>query len=192
MSVNLDPYIDRIQNQKDIFRKATTMHFLMKEENMIGRDIARMLNVSPAYVSNHIRLLKLPELVRDGYYSKVVTPTHLFILSRLHNEEDMRQVYEEILAKDLSTAELEDRVREKLHSIKTEGKYASSAVHKDILRFIQDIDPEATVRIVQTRIKTRIIIERKGKVLETSRFLRALAKLRKKDTPKQKETLHII
>jgi ParB family transcriptional regulator, chromosome partitioning protein len=173
MSVNLDEYIQRVQLEEDIFSKARLLEFLVRKKGFKINLIAQYLELSSSYVCNLLRILKLPELIRDGYYSKVVTMTHLCILARLHNETDMISLYEEILSKNLSTYQLEERVRTILHHIDTTGDQVDDTVKEAIERALHEKYAGVNVRIVQTRIKAKISIELKGNLHETSHFLEA-------------------
>lgn len=174
MSVNFEEYIERIQNEKDIFAKATYSRFLTHDKGIAVKAVADALELSPSYICNLLRLLKLPELIRDGYYTKLVTPTHLYVISRLNSHDDMIDVYEQVLAKNVSTSELEAIVREKLHGIATEGEHLDKETLTSFEKALKSVDPEATVKIVQTRIKGKIIFEKKGNLHDSSEFITKL------------------
>lgn len=171
MSVNLDEYIQRIQLEEDIFSKARLLEFLVHKKGFKIKLIAQYLELSSSYICNLLRLLKLPELIRDGYYSHMVTMTHLCVLARLHNEKDMIAVYEETLSKSLSTYQLEERVRQILHNIDTTGNQADSTVKEGIINSLQEKYTGLQVKVVQTRIKTKVILELKGNLEQTTSFL---------------------
>lgn len=176
MSVNFDEYINRIQNEKDIFAKATYVKFLTQDKGYSIKSLADALELSPSYICNLLRLLRLPELIRDGYYTQLVTPTHLYVISRLHSHEDMIQVYEQVLAQSISTSELEALVRKKLHGIATEGDHVDNETLQSLENALKSFDPDAHVKIVQTRIKGKIIFEKKGTLTDTSEFITNLTK----------------
>lgn len=171
MSVNLDEYIQRIQLEEDIFSKARLLEFLVYKKGFKIKLIAQYLELSSSYVCNLLRLLKLPELIRDGYYSKMVSMTHLCVLARLQSEKDMIAVYEETLSKNLSTYQLEERVRLNLHNIDTKGEQADKAVTDTIVSKLQETFSDVQVKVVQTRIKAKIILELKGNLEQTTAFL---------------------
>lgn len=175
MSVNLEDYILRIKNEPDIFNKALLLQHLSKEKRYKIKTLAKHLQVSSSYVCNLLRILKLPEMVRDGYYGKLVTPTHLFVLSRLHDHKDMIEVYEEILSHAYSTTELEARIREKLHGVDTKGRHASPDVTEALIEKYKGIDDRITTKVVQTRVKAKVIIEVKDNLEETTKILELLS-----------------
>lgn len=172
MSVNLDEYIQRIQLEDDLFSKARLLEFLVRKKGYSIKSIAQYLGLSSSYICNLLRILKTPELIRDGYYAELISMTHLSVLSRLNNEADMVAVYEEILAQNLSTTDLEEKVRDILHGIKTEGEFLDDDTRQQIKQKFESIDERINAKIVQTRIKAKIILEVKGNLTETSDILR--------------------
>jgi ParB family chromosome partitioning protein len=175
MPVNLDEYIQRIQLEEDLFSKAHLLEFLVRKKGYSIKQIAQYLGLSSSYICNLLRMLKLPELIRDGYYAKLISMTHLSVLSRLSDEKDMVKVYEEILSHDLSTLELEERVREILHNIQTDGEHIDAKLKEQIIARIHDIDPDIQAKVIQTRIKAKIILELKGSLAQTSKILKKVS-----------------
>lgn len=171
-------YIDKIKSESNPFSQAKLIKFLIHEKGLRLKDISLKLEKKEAYVCHLLRLLKLPEIVIDGYYSSLLSLSHLFIISRLHATELMAEVYEMVLAKSLTVSQTEEVVREKLYGIKTDGDYLTSGV-VDSLRpdnFIGEI------RVLQSRIKSKIIIEIKGSLKDTApRIKKILGKLKEVD-----------
>ena len=78
--------------------------------------------------------------------------------------------------KNLNVASTERRIREILYLIDSSGKYLSkerlSAIQS---RIASSVQYSATVRIVQTRIKTKIMIDVPGNLETTSKFIETFA-----------------
>lgn len=171
MDLDLSSYIHRIQQEDDIFTKAKLLHVLTDEYKVPIKDIAQYLKLSSSYVCNLLRILRLPDLVRDGYYSGLVSPTHLFIISRLHDERDVIDVYEEILQQSLTTNLLEEKVRERLYNITSEGEHLSDDLKHSLRESLQVIDPKIVVKVIQSRIRAKVVIELPGGLTDTTRVL---------------------
>ena len=77
------------KEEKDLFKKVKSLTALRKEKNISLIEISKNVGLSPSYLSHMIRLNKLPELILDGYYSNLISVTHLYIISRLKNIKDM-------------------------------------------------------------------------------------------------------
>lgn len=181
MDVDLDAYISRIQREDDIFAKGQLFHILIDEYNVPIKEIARQLKLSSSYVCNIIRIMKLPDLVRDGYYSGLVSPTHLFIIARLKNEKDIIDLYDMVLQQNLSTSALEELVRSTLYNISSDGEHISESTKSNFREALEKINPHLRVKIIQSRIRAKIVIEMDGGLKETSPILEKIASQLKND-----------
>ncbi len=175
MDLDLSSYIRRIQQEDDVFIKATLLRILTGEYGVSIKSIAQQLKLSPSYVCNVLRILKLPDLVRDGYYSGLVSPTHLFIISRLHKEKDVIEVYEEILQQNLTTNVLEEKVRERLYNIESDGEHISERVKNSLVDSLHTIDPALKVKVIQSRIRAKVVIELSGGLKHSTLVLEKIA-----------------
>ena len=123
MPESIDLIIDKIKTEKDIFVKAKLIFSLRRDKNVKVMDIASKLGINSSYVCHINRLNKLPDIVVDGYYSKLVSISHLFLISRLQDKQKMVDIYEKILAQSLSVKDTEDAIREYLYNFKNRGHY---------------------------------------------------------------------
>lgn len=167
--------IESIQKEDNVLMKARKIDSAIKNNNLSVVKIANEIKVSSAYISRYQRLLKLPEAIQDGYMAGLVSPSHLFVISRLKTEEDMMSVYEEVLTKSLAVHQIEDIIRKKLFNVEGEGK----RVDNYTLELIQDaasgVDKKLFVKVVQTRIGVKVIFEAKGNLDKTTQILKRLA-----------------
>jgi ParB family chromosome partitioning protein len=76
-------------------------------------EIALLVGKSLPYVSNSLRLLELPEIVKDGLESNLISEGHARALLGLKNTSSLAEVYTEIIRSDKSVRETEALVREK-------------------------------------------------------------------------------
>ncbi len=175
MDADLKERFEQIKKEQDLFIKAKLILALQKDKQLPLVDVAKNIGLKPSYLSHILRLNKLPELIVDGYYSQQISISHLFIISRLKNVDDMFQVYESALADDLSALQTQDLVREKLYQVKNVGEHIPL---EEVKAFINLLTKEKiTVKVIQTRIKGKIIIEIKGELVKTSAELRRIMKL---------------
>lgn len=164
---------DEFNNEKDHFKKSNLLHKLTKEYNLKLAEISKNIDLSPSYISHIMRLKKLPDLIIDGYYSNQISITHLYIISRLLEVKDMIQIYEKVLTNNLTTLETDDLVRQKLYGVKSEGNYLLEADKNIIIEKLNNI-LSGKIKIIQTRVKSKIIIELKGSLKETSDKIKKL------------------
>lgn len=85
---------------------------LMDEFQLTQEEIAKTVGKSRSAITNTLRLLNLPEEVRDRLVEKKITPGHARALLGLETSEDQIAACEEILKRDLSVRETEELVRQ--------------------------------------------------------------------------------
>ncbi|MFH1827484.1 MAG: hypothetical protein ABH812_03595 [bacterium] len=176
MSVEIKSLYDNFKFETDHFKKAEILHILSKEKGIGFSEIGKNINLSPSYISHILRLLKLPDLIVDGYYSKLIAVTHLYIISRLSTHKEMIEVYETVLTKNLTTLETDEIVRQKLFGIKSEGQYMTNEEKQHLGdKITQIVDGKS--KIVQSRINSKLTITIKGSLKETTEKLRKLFKV---------------
>ena len=161
MEQDIVDYIEQIKRETDYFGKTKLINFLIRQKNIKVKDLAHLLGLKPSYLCHIMRLNKLSEIIMDGYYSKLISMSHLFVLSLLQTQTDIMDVYEKVLRDSLTVLQTEELVREKLHSILAGGEY----IHIDKLnKVISKIEEtyRAHTKITQTRLKTKLLIEWKG------------------------------
>ncbi|OGG19945.1 hypothetical protein A3E72_04975, partial [Candidatus Gottesmanbacteria bacterium RIFCSPHIGHO2_12_FULL_43_26] len=73
-------------------------------------EIARRIGKSPAYVSNTLRLLALPDAIKDGLISQDVTEGHARAIAGLTDTRLMVDAYKQILTDGSSVRRTEDMV----------------------------------------------------------------------------------
>jgi len=167
--------LNQITQEEDVLVKAKLIKRLMSEHSIRLYEAANYLQVKPSYLSNILRLLKLPELVKDGYYAKIISAAHLIILSRL-NDEDVVSAYEEVLANNFTTIQTQNLVREKLYKIKTKGEHISHKLKDELINTFKKIEPGLNVTIIQTQVQGKIILNLKGNKDKTKVFFEKLLK----------------
>lgn len=177
MNDDIQTRIKRIQEQEDPFSRAKLIFSLKKEKQVPLKTISAHIKLKPSYLSHILRLLKLPPLIVDGYYSKLVSISHLFILSRLHDEKQMIDLYEKILTEDLTSYQTEQLVREILYDVKNDGNRIEK---KEVDEFIKLLESEGQkVRIIQTRTRGKFILEIEGNLIKTTTELKRVMELLK-------------
>ncbi len=160
--------LEQVRKEEDYFNKAVVLHRLKTEKKVRVKDLAEKLNYKPAYICHILRLIKLPEIVRDGYYSKTISLSHLFIIARLGTHDQMLLAYEKILSNNLTALQAEALIREMLYHVDTGGKYLEKNAAADIYKSLSDLEIEYSVKIVQTRVRGRLVVELKGGLEKTT------------------------
>jgi len=157
-----------LSSDKDVFNKAKQLQLIRKDNQLKIKDIADVFQVKSSYICQLIRLNRLPEMIRDGYYGKQINISLLFIISRLRSEQDIVNAYEKILQSGLSVFQAENLVREMLFNIKSEGSQVTKVEIDQLVSYIKNVIPDATVKFRQTQIKMMLRIDLKGNLESTS------------------------
>lgn len=174
MIQDLSSLVNQIKAEKDIFQKYRLIEYLMKEKNLRITDVSNKIGYKPSYICHLIRLKKVPDVVVDGYYSKSISSSHIYVLSRLNDVKQMIDLYEKILSENFTVRQTEMAVREYLYQVKSIGKYINKENVMKLTKKIKEKYPEANVQVIQTRIKGKILIEIKGNLEASSKTIKHL------------------
>ncbi|MBI4009468.1 hypothetical protein HY357_04490 [Candidatus Roizmanbacteria bacterium] len=174
--VQVDALIKSIKDEADILQKVKRLDNVIKESDITIKEVADKLGVKSSYVCHLLRINRLPEAVIDGYYSDTISLSHLFIISRIKDRAKMLEVYEKVLAESLTVKGTEELVRDVLYGIKSRGDYITSEEKNSFIQKLRSIKKNLYLKIIQTRIKSKIELEIKGDLEQTSKILRSLLK----------------
>ncbi len=119
---NLQALIENLQRE-DLtpLEEAEGYNVLMKEHNFTQEEVAQSMGKSRPAIANALRLLKLPESIREMLREEQISAGHARALLTLENEEQMKAVAEEIIKKDLSVRQTEALCKKPV-KVKTEEK----------------------------------------------------------------------
>lgn len=162
--------------------RAQAYRRLMDEFGIGTTEIAQRVSKSPAYVSNTIRLLTLPDALKDALMSDQTTEGHARALSSLEDPVIIIEVYKEVLKKNLSVRGTEDLVRRMRarQGIGPKKSAVVSAMHilsDEIDKVENDLSAalsqmaKAKVKCVQTSKGAKIQVSIEGNPDETTPIL---------------------
>jgi len=160
---------------------------LMEEFGLTNSKIAERIGKSAAYVSNSLRLLKLPDALKDGLLSGLITEGHARALATIRDTKFMVEAYKIILREGSSVRRAEDvarRVKKKVHqpadknSPKSErplivSDFVDNLV-ADMKKILTTENCGAKVKIQRSRVQTQILIQLTGSLIETEPNLRKI------------------
>lgn len=168
--------------------RAKGLQRLMEEFGLTNADIAGRIGKSPAYVANTLRLLRLPDALKDGLLSGLVTEGHARALAAIEDPGLMVEAYKIILRESGSVRRAEDLARRmKAASGQPESKRVSPSrpiiVSEEIDRMTAqlkealtdvNVDRPTQVKLLRSRRETKIFIAFKGGLEETEDRLQKL------------------
>ena len=159
--------ISQFRITSDPFEKAKTIQAL-RSLGITFRELSQDLQMKPSYLCHFLRLLKLPDSVVDGYYANHISLSHLFIISRLHTQEQMWSMYEKILRGSLTVLHTEIAVREVLFGLKSDGTYIDRVEINEWISQMKESFLNMNVRVVQSRRRSTLSIIFDGDLRTTS------------------------
>lgn len=141
---------------------------LMEEFGLTNSEIAERVSKSPSYISNTIRLLTLPDALKDALMSTATTEGHARALSALEDPHLIIAAYKEVLKRNLSVRGTEELVRrfraqqgigpkktavtESMHIISQE----LDRVQNDLANILSQKAQKSAVKCVQTGKKAKL------------------------------------
>lgn len=132
-------------------------------------EIAERLGKSSSYVSNSLKLLNLPDAIKDGMLGKQISEGHARAISGIQDTNTMLQVYKQVLKENASVRRAEELAR------LAKSKTGQTRVFKPHTVVYQIDDKE--IEVFENKIK---------------RYLGAKAKLKLHRTAKQTKVSFII
>lgn len=163
--------------------RAQAYRRLMEEFSLTNNEIAERVSKSPSYISNTIRLLTLPDALKDALMSGATTEGHARALSALEDPHLIIAAYKEVLKRNLSvrgTEELVRRfraqqgigpkksaVRETMHIVSEQ----LDRMQNDLASILSQKAQKSTVKCVQTGQKAKLEITIDGEPNVTTPLL---------------------
>lgn len=164
--------------------RANSFERLLKEFNMANTDICVRIGKSPAYVSNTLRLLELPDALKDGLISGVITEGHARALAAIPDTQMMIEAYKVILREGGSVRRAEElarRFKKTMHKAKPSDGFNTKTVNESIDFMASEIQSSigenAQVKMRRSRIETAIHIVLKGNPEETEKQIQKIRNL---------------
>jgi ParB family chromosome partitioning protein len=152
---------------------------LIDEFGISVTEVAKRVGKSLPYISNSIRLLTLPDAIKDALAAGVITEGHVRPLISIGDPKLMLQAFKKILVEGISVRGAEEVARQ----LKSEVQQKEPHKKRDKM-YIPELDDKAlkikeargynAVRIDQSRIKAIVKIEIKGDETETSKAIEDL------------------
>jgi len=163
--------------------RAKAFQRLMEEFELNATEISQRIGKSPAYISNSLRLLTLPDALKDGLLTGLITEGHARALAAIPDPKLMVETYKIVLKDSASVRRSEDlarRVKAKIGIVPTAPK--SKIVREDIDKMRDEIEatlggaPQTKVKLTRSQRETRLIVILKGGLNQTEGRLQKIYK----------------
>lgn len=159
--------VENVQREQlNPIERALGFQRLLDEFALPVTGIAKRIGKSPAYVSNTLRLLSLPDAIKDGLISTEITEGHARAIAGLGDDKLIIDAYKTILTEGASVRRAEElarRIRE-AKSLTPRGKAGERIQSVELDTFAKDLTEKlnAQVKIHQSTISAKIQIIIKG------------------------------
>ncbi len=172
---------------------------LQKEFGLTVSEIAARIGKSVAYVSNSLRLLNLPDALKDGLLTGLISEGHARALAAIEDPGLMVEAYKIILRESGSVRRAEDLARRMKQKAQQKPKASVPISTKRVVsdeidrmeegleRVLAQLEPKSEngepaartktdVKLARTRRETRILLVFKGSLEETEERLQKVIK----------------
>lgn len=156
--------------------RAKAFERLQIEFNLSTNQIADQIGKSPPYVSNTLRLLKLPDALKDGLLSGIITEGHARALSAIEDPRAMIEAYKVVMRESASVRRAEElarRFKQQTHqpAKKSAANASTPLVSADLDRLQAELQAalgqSASVKLRQSQRQTRVLITLEGSPSQT-------------------------
>ena len=164
---------------------------LMNEFNLTTSEIAVRIGKSVAYVSNSLRLLSLPDALKDGLLSGLITEGHARALAAIDDPNLMIEAYKIVLRESGSVRRAEELARRMKAKSQQEAPRSSQHVRivsEEIDRMQEDLQKafqingdselakKTAVKLIRSQRETKVNFTFKGGLEETEETLQKIYK----------------
>lgn len=154
--------VENIQREDlNALEEAEAYRELLKKHGLTQEEISRRVGKSRPFITNVLRLLTLPEEIKEMLKNDLLTAGHARALLVLDSAEDQKRVAGEIITKNLSVRATE-KVVQKLKNFKE--KKAREKIRKFDLKIIGDSEKRLK-EIYHTDIKIKYLSSGDGKIV---------------------------
>lgn len=157
--------------------RAQAFQRLIEEFGLPLSEIAKRVGKSESYVSNTMRLMALPDAIKDGLISGAISEGHARAIAGLGDVKLMVDAYKTILSESASVRRAEDLARrlkaqyDKKPTQKVERIHSDEldAIAKDLAQSVNGL-----VKITQSKVEARLVFVIRGNLETTSITLKKI------------------
>lgn len=157
--------------------RAQSFERLIEEFGLPVSEIAKRIGKSDSYVSNTLRLLALPDAIKDGLMSGAITEGHARAIAGLGDTKLMVDAYKTILTENASVRKAEDLARRIKSDLQRKQRTRVERIHnEDLDKIAQDVAQsiEGLVKITQSKVEARLVLVIRGNLEKTSKIIKEI------------------
>lgn len=168
--------------------RANSFERLMREFGLTNLEIATRTGKSPSYVSNTLKLMELPDALKDGLISGVIAEGHARALSSIPEVQAMIEAYKIILREGGSVRRAEElarRFKKQMNKTKASDGFNTKTVNEAIDNLAKElqrvIGENSRVKMRRSRVETALSIVLRGNPEETEAQVQKIYQLLSQD-----------
>ena len=157
--------------------RAQAFQRLIEEFGLPVSEIAKRVGKSESYVSNTMRLMALPDAIKDGLISGAITEGHARAIAGLGEVKLMVDAYKTILSESASVRRAEDLARRLKAQSNIKVAHRVERIHSDELDAMAKDLAQAVnglVKITQSKVEARLVFVIRGNLETTSKTLKII------------------
>lgn len=172
--------IENLQ-RKDLnsIEKAKAFKKLKEEFGFSTKEIAERMGKSVPYVVNTVRLLSLPDALKDGLLTRLISEGHARALAGINDTRLTIEAYKQVLKENASVRRAEEiarKIKEETRRESTQVATKPTPSKKEIEELAQKIEKKLninslSVKIHQSKVMTRVEFRLRGKKEKSSRLI---------------------
>ena len=163
--------------------RAKAFQRLKEEFGVSWSETARKIGKSVAYVVNSVNLLKLPDALKDGLLSGLITEGHARALGGIEGTRLMIEGYKTVLKEKASVRRAEEIARLMRESEREEegGKKGGVFNKEEIGQLVSKVKAAflplpVDVEVIHTRVRGKVSLEFRAGSSQTRKFLKKISK----------------
>lgn len=150
---------------------------MMDEFGLGTAEISQRIGKSQSYVSNSLRLLTLPDALKDALLAGIVTEGHIRALAAIEDPNQMVEALRQILREEGSVRRAEELAREFKSKANIKPRDVEEKVHsEELVQMDKDLSEHlgAKVKTSQSMREARVTLIIKGNMEHTGGLLRKI------------------
>lgn len=170
--------VENIQRSDlNVLERAHALNRLAKDFQLSVTEIAKRIGKSAAYVSNSVRLLDLPDAIKDGLLSELITEGHARAIQSIADTKHMIEAYKQILRENATVRRAEDLARRfrELTGQQVVQHRPKILVSEQIDTWQKELQTalgeSSDVKLRRSYRQTQLVITLKGSVTQTQKQL---------------------
>ncbi len=150
---------------------------MMDEFGLGTAEISQRIGKSQSFVSNSLRLLTLPDALKDALLAGIVTEGHIRALAAIEDPNQMVEALRQILREEGSVRRAEELSREYKARAQVAPRHAEERIHsEELVEMERDLGTHlgAKIKVTQSMREARLVLVVKGNIEKTGALLRKI------------------